>query len=213
MSPTDLINIATLGITTGNSWGINYPNLVVNFTTPSEYTAFHTEFRNRLLERQENESKRILAISNLRKANKELATSIKFLKSYLLEEYGKEDAVTHYSEYGLVLENRIYRFPKDNDDRMKKLDTLINTLSAPNNPFQHKKYGLTYWENLRNEHKLNWNLCKTLDGNRSVLAKAIQLDKKKALNWQSRLRQQVKINDKENHKSIWRNLGFQSEKY
>jgi hypothetical protein len=39
------------------------------------------------------------------------------------------------------------------------------------------------------------------------------LDKKKALNWQSRLRQQVKINDKENHKSIWRNLGFQSEKY
>ena len=213
MIPTDLINIATLGITTGNSWAVNYPNLVVNFTTPNEYTTFHTDFRNRLLERQENESKRILSISHLRKVNKELMASIKFLKAYLVEEYGKIDALTHYSEYGLVFESKTYRFPMDNDDRMKKLDTLIHTLSMPNNPFQGKKYGLTYWKNLRDEHKTNWTLCKTLDGNRSVLAKAIQLDKKKALNWQSRLRQQVKINDKENYKSIWRNLGFQAEKY
>ena len=213
MTPTDLINIATLGITTGNSWGVNYPTLVVSFTTQSEYTSFHTDFRNRLLERQDVESKRILSISNLRKANKELAAGVKFLKAYLLEEYGKNDALSHYSEYGLVLESKTYRFPIDNDDRMKKLDTLVNTLSAPNNPFRDKKYGLAYWENLRNEHRNSWTLCKTLDGNRSVLAKAIQLDKKKALDLQSRLRQQVKINDKENYKSIWRNLGFQSEKY
>ena len=93
------------------------------------------------------------------------------------------------------------------------MDILIQELSKPNNPIATKKYGLRFWISQRDEHKEIWASSKAIDGTRSIYADKLKTAKLEAKRLQSRLRMHLRATYGEQYKSIWRDFGFQNEKY
>ena len=212
-NPTDILNIAEAGITTGNNWGTKYPTLSVTFVSQADYLALHEVLRTDVVTQKANESNRTLQYAALKTTNAKIAAAQKYLKGYIAEQYDTANAKTYYTAYGIEKKGNAYGIPVDNDQRMRALDAMIATLSQTGNPFKTKKYGLTFWTALRDAHRTAWTQCKNIDGTRSVLSAAIKANKVLALSYQSRLRQQIKVNEPISYKNIWRDLGFQAEKY
>lgn len=212
MTPTDLLNIAELGITSGNAWNSKYPSLNAGFISQADYLQHHIDMRDAILTQITTNDERKQVILGLKEANTDITKYAKFLKTYLEEEYDN-DAKTYYSGYGIVLTGKNYAIPKDNDHRMRSLDTLITELSKTGNPLKNKKYGLVFWTSLRDKHRTNWTNLKIYDGDRSMNSNTLQTAKKEALSYQGRLRNIIKIMHPTNYKSVYRDFGFQSEKY
>ena len=205
MTPTDLLNVAELGITSGNAWDSKYPSLNAGFITQTDYLQHHIDMRDAILLQINTSDVRNQAILGLKESNDDISKYAKFIKTYLEEEYDT-DSKTYYVGYGIVM-------PKDNDHRMRSLDTLITELNKVGNPLKNKKYGLTFWTALRDKHRTNWTNLKVYDGDRSMNSNNLKVAKKDALSYQSRLRSIIKIMHPTNYKSVYRDFGFQSEKY
>jgi hypothetical protein len=212
MTPTDFLNVAETGITSGNAWDSKYPQFNPGFITQAAYLAHHTTMRNTILAQIATNDARSQVVLNLKTVNALITKHTKFIKNYLTEEYDN-DAKTYYTGYGIITIGRAYSIPTDNDHRMRSLDTLIAELSKPNNVLANKKFGLAFWEDLRDQHRTNWTSLKMYDGDRSMNSNALKIAKKEALSYQSRLRASIKIMYPTNYKPIFRDFGFQSEKY
>lgn len=212
MIPTDFLNVAELGITSGNAWGSKYPNFVAGFITKADYLAHHITMRDTILSQIATNDARSQVVLNLKTVNALISKHTKFIKNYLTEEYS-DDAKTYYTGYGIAVIGRAYSIPTDNDHRMRSLDTLVAEMSKANNILANKKFGLVFWEDLRNQHRTNWTKLKIYDGDRSMNSNTLKIAKKEALSYQSRLRASIKIMYPTNYKSIFRDFGFQSEKY
>ena len=212
-TPSDLTNLAQTGITSGTVWGSKYPTLVVSFVNQPDYLSFHETMRNDILIQKQNDAIRREVTDKLKTVNKTLNRYLKNLKDYLSDEYGKESVKVLYVAYGIEKKNGTYGFPTDNDGRARALDILIQELSKPNNPIATKKYGLNFWISQREEHKAIWASSKAIDGTRSIYADKLKTAKLEAKRLQSRLRMHLRANYGEQYKSIWRDFGFQNEKY
>ncbi len=212
MTPTDLLNTAQVDITSANAWADKYPNFEPGFIAQADYLLHHTTMRDTIMQQVATNSSRTQAVAGLKEANSDIAKYIKFVKSYLEEAYG-DNAKTYYSAYGIVAIGKSYNIPTDNDHRMRSLDTLVAELGKASSPLKTKKYGLTYWTALRDKHRLNWTNLKKYDGDRSVNSDSLKTAKKEALSYQSRLRASIKIHYPLNYKSIYRDFGFQNEKF
>lgn len=212
MTPTDLLNVAQLGITSGTAWADKYPTMTAMFITQQDYLQHHLDMRTTALAQIANNDARNQTIAALKGINTTINTHTKFLKNYLLEEFA-DQAKNYYTGYGMVLDNKSYRIAIDNDRRMSALDTLIAELQKANNPLANKKYGLAFWIALRDGHRFHWTNLKNYDGNRSMNSDSLTQAKKEALGLQSKLRSLLKINYSSNYKAVWRDFGFQNEKY
>ena len=212
MTPTDLLNIAELGITTGNAWTTKYAAFNPGFITKVAYLAHHVTMRDTILAQIATNDARSQTVLALKSANADITKYSKFIKTYLQEEYD-DNAKTYYAGYGIITFGKSHTIPTDNDHRMRSLDTLVAELAKTNNPLQDKKYGLAFWTDLRDRHRLNWTNKKTYDGDRSINSNSLTTAKKEAVSYQTRLRASIKIMYPDNYKSILRDFGFQSEKY
>ena len=212
MPVTDNLNLAQLGITSGDAWGTKYPTMQTTFISQADYLALHQNFRTLVLDQSNNNSVRSQTTTTLKILNAEITKSVKFIKNYLTEEYG-DTAKSYYLAYGFVFEGKNHTISKDNDLRMQALDILVAELSKTNNPFANRKYGLVYWEALRNSHRDTWTLGKTVDGDRSMGSSNIKTVKEQAKSLQNRLRAQIRVNYPDMYKNVLRDFGFQSEKY
>jgi hypothetical protein len=141
----------------------------------------------------------------------EIDKSIEIVKGYLNDKYTKKLAPSYYAQFGIVKEDRVYKLPKDHDDRKAALELLIPSLTT--HGFQNNTYGLTYWTNLQTN--FNEYLTKSIAidgtvsgkvGDKNILKKQI----KKVLN---SLLQVIEGNYPDDHKNIKRAWGFQKEKY
>lgn len=212
-TPSDLTNLAQTGITSGTVWGSKYPTLIVSFVNQPDYLLFHETMRNDILIQKQNDATRREVTSRLKAVNKTINSHLKNLKDYLSDEYGKDISKVWYAAYGIEKKGSLYILPTDNDGRGRSLDILIQELSKPNNPIATKKYGLSFWINQRDEHKEIWASSKAIDGTRSIYADKLKTAKLEAKRLQSRLRMHLRATYGEQYKSIWRDFGFQNEKY
>ena len=212
MGPTDFLNIAELGITSGTAWSSKYASFNAGFITKSAYLAHHVTMRDTILSQIATNDARSQAVLALKESNLSITKHTKFLKSYLAEEYDN-NAKTYYAGYGIITNGKLHTIPTDNDHRMRSLDTLVAELDKPNCPLQDKKFGLAFWTALRDTHRANWTAMKTYDGDRSINSDNLKTAKKQAMSYQSRLKASIKINYPDNYKAVYRDFGFQTEKY
>jgi hypothetical protein len=212
MTPTDMLNIAETGISSGNAWADKYPNFEPGFISQLDYLTHHSNMRDTIFTQVATNSARSQAVLGLKEANGDITKYGKFVKGYL-EELFDDKAKSYYSAYGIVPMGKNYGIPTDNDHRMRSLDTLVAELSKPNNPLKIRKYGLAFWTVLRDKQRFNWTNLKKYDGDRSINSDILKNAKKQALSYQSRLRASIKVYYPLNYKSVQRDFGFQSEKY
>lgn len=207
------INIAELGIASGKAWQEKYPNYKTDFIAAEDYYNKHLGFRNGIIQQQQNEGERRGITLSLKNTNAAINKAIPNLKNYLIETYGKDAAPSYFSVYGIVQTSRGLQFPTDNDARSNAMHLVIFAMSKENNPFKDRKYGLAFWETIHQEHRIAWEASKRVDGNRSILSNKLKIEKEEVLKLQSRLRAQLKVSFPDNYRSVWRDFGFQEEKY
>lgn len=213
LAPNSYSNIAEAGITSGNVWKNHYPTYSVSFVTKEDYLSFHEKMRDDVVEQRLLDAQRAEATSNFKSINQSIDKSLGLLKNAIALEHGKKQSVVLYGSYGIQKINEIYVIPRDNDSRAHALSVMVKSLERSSDSIKNSKYGLEYWTDLRDKHLVAWDLNKRLDGLRSILANRLQDSKQQAKEWQSRLRAHLKVTYYDNYKSVWRDFGFQVEKY
>lgn len=211
--PTDLSNLAELGIASGTAWINKYPTYIVDFITSAEYLALHETMRADIQEQKQTEALRRAATAELKAVNAKINAQLRNLKDYIVDEYGKENVYVHYPAYGIILSIKGYTLPVDNDTRARSLDLIVAELSKPGHPLANKKYGLAFWTAQRDTQRATWASIKSIDGKRSILSGRLTIARNKAKELQSRLRMHIRATFGDNQRSVLRDFGFQAEKY
>ena len=211
-APIDYINIAELGVTSGTAWKTKYPTLTVSFITVTEYLNLHTDMRTNAVKTKQLNADRKQATDILKAIHKLIGKHLYNLKGYIIDEFGKENAIRLYDQYGIIHKGKKYAFPSDNDDCGRSLDMVVAELSKPAHPLANKKYGLDFWIVQRDAQRAAWATNKTMDGERSMLTATLQSQKKEAVKLQARLRTHLRAAFGDSYKSVWRDFGFQNEK-
>lgn len=97
--------------------------------------------------------------------NKEINDSIKYIKGYLSEEHGdegKEVVQSYYPAFGIVKRAGAFEIPVDASKRKIALDLMLKGITANN--FQTRKYGLTYWTDIKTRYDGLVQTTRDLDG-------------------------------------------------
>jgi hypothetical protein len=150
----------------------------------------------------------------LKTSKKKLKDSVKFLKAAILEEAGdKNIAESWYINYGLRKVNgSIWSFSSDNDTAKQQIDTLVAKLSEPNNPIANRKFGLTYFTDLRNEFVSTWDTSKALKSQKTVISQECIALKTQAILYQRDLKKMIQMSFRgQNINKVLREFGFLSE--
>lgn len=108
------------------------------------------DFRIFLEERLTQGSQRKPITQQLREQEVLQDKSVSFVKAYLMEKYGKVNALSYYGELGLEKNNSSYRLPVDADRRLEALRKMEEGLER--HGFITQAYGLSFWKNLRIEY-------------------------------------------------------------
>ena len=101
----------------------------------------------------------------LESINKEIDGAIKYIKGYIQEKHGekgKEVVQSYYPAFGMVKKNDTFIIPGDASNRKIALDLMIAGIQT--NQFETRKYGLTYWEDIKVKYDALVLNSRALDG-------------------------------------------------
>jgi len=101
----------------------------------------------------------------LKKMNAEIDGAIKYVKGYLTEVHGEEGKAvvqSYYAAFGIVKKGNAFEIPADASNRKIALGLMVKGIN--DNSFQDKKYGLTYWTNIKNRYDELVKSSRDLDG-------------------------------------------------
>lgn len=187
------------------------PGLTLQWTTPVQFGQTITTFEQSFAERNKVKGARPAITLMLGTVNSEIDKSAEHVKNYISETYSKKEAPAHYGRFGIVKENNKFRLPGDNDKRLHALDMMIEAIVQDG--LADRKYGETYWRNLKTRFAEAKSLAYTGDS-ASAEHVGIKTEQKEVI--LQTLRSLILI-IKGNYPKSWKEelrvWGFQKEKY
>lgn len=91
---------------------------------------------------------------------------IKYIKNYLENTYGIENAKSRYVDFGIFYKTNGYRFPTDKNERLVSLDAIVVAMDTHN--FTTYQYGKAFWEDIRDQYEQALNDADTTDTSSSL---------------------------------------------
>lgn len=132
------------------------------------------------------------------------------VKNYLVELYGREKALTHYPEFGIMRVGKTYTFPLDRNERISALDRLVQAL--PRHGLVNQRYGMTFWQDISSRYvALNHKAGNTDSALTARVRDKNQLKAELRKVLQS-LVLLLQANYPDNYRSVLRQWGFHKEK-
>ena len=192
------------------SWKAN-PQITLIWTTEAQFGTLVTDYSNVLMERKTTGSIRPEVTLKAEALDVEINSSIEYIKGYLTEKYNKKDAISYYSQFGIVKTNKGYKLPADRDKRKTALAILLKAITT--HGFQNNTYGLTYWTNIKTKFDSLFEQAGSIDSvvtDKVSNKNQLKTDVRKTLNAIIRA---IRANYPDTYKSVLRNWGFQKEKY
>lgn len=141
------------------------PWLTLQYTTQAQAEQKVTLFNSIIGNRKDKGGARPQYTVALEAINKEINDAIKYIKGYIQEEHGdegKEVVQSYYPAFGIVKKNGAFEIPIDASKRKIALDLMLAGIAANN--FQTRKYGLTYWTDIKTRYDALVLTSRTLDG-------------------------------------------------
>lgn len=176
-----------------------------------EFKTKANDYQTTLTQRLQTGKNRPQITQSLKNINKEIDDKVANIKGYIADKYGKGNAVSYYSAFGIEFYKKAYTIPFDQNSRSEALGLMVNAIDA--NGFNDKTYGKTYWLDIKSQFDALLLSASTTDstvsnkvGDKNELKKGL----KKALN---AIVLTVKANYPETFKQELRVWGFQKEKY
>ncbi len=206
-SDTDLKNVSKLVCT---AWGL-HPLLILIWITQPDFVIIVDNFDTTLTERKSTGSTRPEVSHKLAELDMTINTDVENIKIYLAEKYTKKNAPSYYAAFGIVKTGKVFKLPKDRDERKDALDLMLPAITL--HGFDSKPFGLAYWTNVKTQYDALLAQATSIDGTVSIKVgdkNVLKIQIKKVLNAIINL---IKANYPDTYKSELRNWGFQKEKY
>lgn len=207
--PVAELDILTLAKTVFTQW--KKSGLTLTWITPEKFQTYIGTFDGAYTERVNKGAARSSITKKLKELNVQINESLNYVKGYINEKYGKKNAQSYYSQFGIDHYGNSYAFSQDNDRRKQSLDMLIEALSA--HDFADKMYGVNYWMPIRD---LFASLLEQARDNDTLVSNKVKIkneSKTEVIKTLNALVNLLKANFPDTYKYEMREWGFQKEKY
>lgn len=158
LADSDFGKVATAVST---AWTAN-PWLTLLWLKPEDFDLAAKSYNAALSARQSSGGTRPQITRALKGVNKEMDSSIAFVKGYLAEKYGKDNAIGYYPAFGIDYIDGKYIFPVDQSNREDALKLMLEGIEV--NDFSSKMYGLSYWTTIKGKYDELVAQARALDG-------------------------------------------------
>lgn len=188
-----------------NSW------LALLWTTSPEFEANTALYNQSLYEKQSAKGKHSKENLELNKLDKTVDSGASYVKKYIAEKYGKKNAKNFYAEFGFEQKKSAYVIPRNQESRLMALKLMVSGLGSQE--FSEKEYGLTYWQDLKNQYEAALNAIsevKAINTNKTSDKNQAKKELKTTMN---SLINAIKANFPEKYSNVLDEWGFQKEKY
>jgi hypothetical protein len=192
------------------SWAAN-PLMTLIWTDREAFETSTSSFSSALGEKQDISSGRSGITRQLANLDKSMNKGCGFIKDYLNEKFGKEEAPSYFANFGIVKVGREYILPRDRNKRSDALVLMLKGITT--HGFGAKPYGTSYWtpiktqyDDLRAQAVLIDETVSSKVGDKNMYRKDIV----KTLNALIHL---IKANYPDDYKNVLRTWGFQKDKY
>lgn len=139
---TDLLTVATNAVV---AWR-KKESLVLKWTTVDEFDSKVDDYRDAYRTGATSKGDRRTVTQAFAVVNTEIDSSLKYVKGYITEKFGADNAVAHYEQFGIVKVRKRYMLPEDGDRRQEALEQMVSALRL--NGLTTQKYGADYWDDL-----------------------------------------------------------------
>ena len=178
--PTKDADFLTVAKAIRDKWAAN-PALTLLWLTQPNYAIMVNNYDLNLAARTTVGSGRQTQTQTLKQVNTSINDAVSNVKLYIQKKF-KKNAEPQYSRYGIILENKTYSLPKDNDKRLLALPLMQAAIVADG--FDTEEFGTAFWAStitdFKNAFTASSNTTKGISG--KVAAKDGDIEKiRKAL--------------------------------
>lgn len=206
--PVQQTDVKDVALKVSNTW--NSSPLTLLWTDAAQFATLVQNYSLSLADRALAEFERSPLTQELINLDKKIDKSIDYVKGYLNEEFGRENAVSHYVQFGIEKIHGTYKFPIDRNERKTALAKMIYSLNHYN---IQGKYSEVYWTDIKNQYDPLVTQAQDIDGNVSDKVGIKDEYKEEIIKTLRAIVNLLKANypDKFKHELIkW---GFQRDKY
>ncbi|MDR2927653.1 MAG: hypothetical protein LBV41_05575 [Cytophagaceae bacterium] len=209
VTPRKEVDIITVSLMVRKTW--EKSGLVLKWTTPDEFEQNTTEFKRIIDASNHTVGERRVITNRLSIVNADIDKSLKYVKGYIGEMFGKNEEYAYYTQFGIVRDNKMYIIPRDNDTREQSLEQMLQAIER--NGMAGSKYGLEYWQSLYNRFVIAKNNAAAHDSDSASHVSAKNDLKAKIIKTLNALVFMIKANYPDSWKEELRVWGFQKDKY
>lgn len=215
--------IRDLAITIIPHWRGSGLNLL--WISVADFEVKAQEFATELKTRTDEGGSRSPLVKRLKDLDKKINAHISYIKTYLVAQYGKENASSYYVQFGLERKRSSYtnnsngteqsktsyQLPTDRNLRLTALQQTVQAMQQ--HGFTSQTYGYTFWNDIYTEYE---QLTRGIVDSASAISSAVSNKNRcremivKTLN---ALLSLLKANYPDDYKAMYRTWGFQKEKY
>jgi len=191
-------------------WTSN-PWLTLKWVNATEFAEKTESYKNTLDIRLQTGATRPQITKALKVLNKKIDDSTSYVKGYIVDKYKKEVATSYYAAFGMVLKNKAFKMPYDQNARSKALTLMLKGLH--DNGFDDKEFGKDFWTAIKTEFDNLLQAATATDGQVSIKVgdkNELKTYLRKVLN---AIVLVIKGNYPDTYKAELRDWGFQKEKY
>lgn len=114
--------------------------------TPAQAIQLGEDYQAELQLRLTEGSKRKPITQQIKEEEAKQDKHLSYVKGYLADKFGKDNAKSYYAEFGLDKSDKSYRFPDDKDKRLESLRKMANSLDT--HGMTGQTFGQVFWADL-----------------------------------------------------------------
>lgn len=190
-------------------WAAN-PQIALVYMTQSEYQQAVNDFNDAITDKAEIKSQRSSITRNLNNINKKINVGVKWILAEIKTKF-RDDATAQHARYGIEKVNDAWMLPRDNDSRLKALKLMRKAII--NDGFNDHDYGKAFWTDIISDFETAATAARDNDAAVSRLVASKNAAKQKILKVHKSLRLVLEGNYPDSYRQVWREWGWQKEKY
>lgn len=193
----------------GEVWAEN-PHITLVYITQPQYMQVVSDFETALTGKMDVKSGRSSLTGKLKNLNNIINEATKWTIVEIKRKFRK-DAPAEYARYGIVKVGTSWSLPKDNDMRLKALSLMQKAVKKDG--YTDFEYNEAFWKATAIDFKKALTDAKKADG--AVSAQVAPKNVSKALirKVHISLRKVIEGNYPDTYQQVWREWGWQKEKY
>lgn len=208
--PSKVADVLSLAKSINAKWA-NSPTITLVWMTQPNFATLVSSFDANLTARIQVGSNRESQTQTLAQINKRIDAAVTEVKVYIEKKFKKANASANYSKYGIALENKSYKLPKDNDKRLLAIPLMQAAIAADG--FGTEEFGTAFWTGILAEFKTALTASNNTAKGISSKVAAKDTDLEKVIKVLNSIIKLIEANYPDTTNEVLREWGFLKQNY